>query len=745
MKKFKHLVIGGIETKVIVLVLVIVVLMIALMAGVTLHQSNSLAGLTAETNARQQEASSELIGTVMDQVVRQSMSNNLVKEAAIYDGMFRDIKGRVTLVAEYAATIFANPSDYSPKPWSGPDPALNGQLVPQVLVADGVDSADPEIAARIGLVANMSDVMVALCDAYGADNAYIGLPEGIFLTVNRTSADWYLEDGTLTSYDPRTRYWYQQAVEAGGLVFSDLENDATTGELSVTCAMPVYGPDGTLAAVAGADIFLSSIRALMTDADVEGGSIAIINKDGHVIYSSTGRGVFEVHRSAEAVNLLETDNAELVSLVSTALQEKTDVRLITVEGSTYYAAGAPVETVGWALLSGFSREVMDQPVVMLQESNQQILEEARGVYRGQISRTNRTSVILLGLLALAAIAAGIILSKRIVKPLNTITKRIANLSEENLEFKMEDCYRTGDEIEVLAESFANISHKTVEYVGQVRRVTAEKERIGTELHMANQIQESMLPSIFPAFPDRKEFDIYASMDPAKEVGGDFYDFFLIDEDHLCIVIADVSGKGVPAALFMMASKIILQSCAMLGRSAGEILTKTNEAICSNNKMEMFVTVWLGILEISSGVLRAASAGHEYPALLQDGRFALFRDRHGFVIGGMDGVHYKEYEMKLKAGDKLFVYTDGVAEATNADEELFGTERMLDALNKDPGATPEQLLGNVRRAVDAFVGDAEQFDDLTMLCVEYKGPGQVPKCARQGGGGRADTDHDTGRL
>ena len=728
MKKFRHLVIGGIETKVIVLVLVIVVLMIAVMAGVTLHQSNSLAGLTAETNARQQETSSELIGSVMDQVARQTMLNNLVKEAAIYDGMFRDIKGRVTLIAEYAATIFANPSDYSPKPWSGPDPTLNGQLVPQVLLADGVDSADPEIAARIGLVANMSDVMVALCDAYGADNAYIGLPEGVFLTVNRTSADWYREDGTLASYDPRSRYWYQQAVEAGGLVFSDLENDATTGELSVTCAMPVYGPDGALVAVAGADIFLSSIRALMTDADVEGGSVAIINKDGHVIYSSTGRGVFEVHRSAEAVNVLETDNAELVSLVSTALQEKTDVRLITVEGSTYYAAGVPVETVGWALVSGFSQEIMDQPVAMLKESNQQILEEARGVYRGQISRTNRTSVILLGLLALASIAAGIILSKRIVKPLNTITKRIASLSEENLEFKMEDCYRTGDEIEVLAESFANISHKTVEYVGQVRRVTAEKERIGTELHMANQIQESMLPSIFPAFPDRKEFDIYASMDPAKEVGGDFYDFFLIDEDHLCIVIADVSGKGVPAALFMMASKIILQSCAMLGRSAGEILTKTNEAICSNNKMEMFVTVWLGILEISSGVLRAASAGHEYPALLQDGRFTLFRDRHGFVIGGMDGVRYKEYEMTLKPGDKLFVYTDGVAEATNAGEELFGTERMLDALNKDPGATPEQLLGNVRRAVDAFVGDAEQFDDLTMLCVEYKGPGQMPKCA-----------------
>ena len=286
---------------------------------------------------------------------------------------------------------------------------------------------------------------------------------------------------------------------------------------------------------------------------------------------------------------------------------------------------------------------------------------------------------------------------------------------------MEDAYRTGDEIEVLAESFASLSHKTVQYVDEVRRVTAEKERIGTELHMANQIQESVLPSIFPAFPDRPEFDLYATMEPAKEVGGDFYDFFLIDDDHLCLVMADVSGKGVPAALFMMISKVIVQSCAMLGRSAAEILTKTNEALCSNNKVEMFVTVWVGILEISTGRLTAANAGHEYPILQNPGgRFEVLKDKHGFVIGGMDSAKYREYEIDLKPGDKLFVYTDGVPEATNADGELFGTERMVCALNEAPAERPEAILGRVRHAVDGFVGDAEQFDDLTMLCLEYRG-------------------------
>jgi sigma-B regulation protein RsbU (phosphoserine phosphatase) len=268
---------------------------------------------------------------------------------------------------------------------------------------------------------------------------------------------------------------------------------------------------------------------------------------------------------------------------------------------------------------------------------------------------------------------------------------------------------------------ASMEHSLKEYGTNLLKITAEKERIGTELSLARRIQASMLPHTFPPYPDRHEFDIYAVMHPAREVGGDFYDFFLIDDDHLGIVMADVSGKGVPAALFMMISKTILQSCAMLGRSAAEILTKTNEALCSNNQVEMFVTVWLGILEISTGKITAANAGHEYPVMKRkDGCFELFKDKHGFVIGGMDGVRYKEYTIQLEAGDQLFLYTDGVPEATDAQQQMFGTERMLAALNKESNVSAERLLSNVQEAVGDFVKDAEQFDDLTMLCIGYNG-------------------------
>jgi len=242
----------------------------------------------------------------------------------------------------------------------------------------------------------------------------------------------------------------------------------------------------------------------------------------------------------------------------------------------------------------------------------------------------------------------------------------------------------------------------------------------TELNMATAIQEGMLPSIFPAFPDRKEFDLYATMDPAKEVGGDFYDFFMIDDDHLGIVIADVSGKGIPAALYMMISKTIVQNNATLGISPAEVLFRANNSLCAQNKMEMFVTTWIGILELSTGKMKCASAGHEYPAIFHDGKFALLKDKHGFVLGGMEGAKYTDYEIQLEKGDKIFVYTDGVPEATNMENALFGTDRMIEALNANTEADAEEVLRNVRASVDQFVGIAEQFDDLTMLCLAYRG-------------------------
>ncbi|MCR5652327.1 MAG: PP2C family protein-serine/threonine phosphatase [Ruminococcus sp.] len=252
-------------------------------------------------------------------------------------------------------------------------------------------------------------------------------------------------------------------------------------------------------------------------------------------------------------------------------------------------------------------------------------------------------------------------------------------------------------------------------------VSRASANVKAELDTATKIQNSMVPNIFPAFPDRKEFDIYAAMYTAKEVGGDFYDFFLIDEDHLAMVIADVSGKGVPAALFMMASKILINDRTLMGGTPGEILEFVNTRICRNNTAEMFVTVWLGILDIRTGKVQAANAGHEYPAIRRSGgEFEVLVDKHSFVVGGMEGMKYKDYEFTLKKGDALFLYTDGITEAHNPADELFGEDRMTEALNLDTEIAPDETIANVKAAIDEFVGDAERFDDLTMLCLKYFG-------------------------
>ncbi len=357
-----------------------------------------------------------------------------------------------------------------------------------------------------------------------------------------------------------------------------------------------------------------------------------------------------------------------------------------------------------------------------------VLTTARNAYIKNV-------LIVLIILVLFVIAIqSIYLNAVCLRPIKQITAEASRFAEENTAIaqKLTDTIHNKDEIGILAESIDRMEERIVSYVQDLTRITAERERISTELSLATKIQVNMLPNTFPPFPERKGFDIFASMEPAKEVGGDFYDFFLVDDNHLCMVIADVSGKGVPSALFMMSSKIILANYAKMGNSPQKIMEATNETICANNREDMFVTVWLGILEITTGRLKAVNAGHEYPILKQpDGKFELFKDKHGFVVGGMDGLRYKEYEIMLQKGAKLFLYTDGIPEATNSEKKMFGSDGILSALNRMPDAAPEQLLHNVRKAVDGFVKEAEQFDDMTMLCLEYKGnPQEEGKCYEQ---------------
>lgn len=308
---------------------------------------------------------------------------------------------------------------------------------------------------------------------------------------------------------------------------------------------------------------------------------------------------------------------------------------------------------------------------------------------------------------------------RIIKSSTSFVKDMKSGTDpENLVYEDAKVTPQGD-IAMLADNVKSLADSVASYMVNLRDTTAEKERIGAELSVATQIQADMLPRIFPPFPERQEFDLYATMTPAKEVGGDFYDFFLIDDDHLGLVMADVSGKGIPAALFMVIAKTLIKNRCQLGGNPAEILSYVNDQLCEGNEAELFVTVWLAIIEISTGKGMAANAGHEHPAIRREASsWELVKYKHSPAVAIMEGLRFREHEFELHSGDSLFVYTDGVTEATNARNELFGEEKLLEALNRDSNAQPQELLTNIRGDIDTFVGEAPQFDDITMMCLKW---------------------------
>ena len=333
------------------------------------------------------------------------------------------------------------------------------------------------------------------------------------------------------------------------------------------------------------------------------------------------------------------------------------------------------------------------------------------------------SYIIIASLVLVLVVAQFVvrfLRKWVVKPIRKISIEATRFAKENTKGEELGDVSKFEEIYNLSRSIDKMETDMVNYIDNLTTVTAERERIGTELNFAKQIQYSSLPTKFPAFPNREEFDVYAYMKPAKEVGGDFYNFVLVDDDHLAVWIGDVSDKGVPAALFMMSINIMINIRTCMGGTPSEIMAFVNDNICEHNGENMFITIWLGILEISTGRLTFVNAGHEDMAVYREGgEFELYKTKHNIAVGIQSGMVYKGFEMQLGKGDKIFIYTDGVPEATDPYDTLFNTDRMISALNEKKDGSPQEFLEIVYTRVKEFVGDRTQFDDLTMVGLELK--------------------------
>ncbi len=703
------------KKKIMKIMLIVSSLLLILFGVITLHMLGRVRNILLENSETTGQKVEKYSDSAMRDQITERLRTTTLGCAYLVNQRLENFAGSIQMIADAATDIYSNPGRYGEATVRITDESDIGSSMGQFVYAEDVDPMNRDIRHELSMIGNLQGSLMAMYGEYPDLGAsYIGTESGIMLLAGPVLSDRWDADGNYLNLDPRQRPWYEGAKEKQALFFTDLTNDYDTGLPAIMCAAPVYKGD-EFVAVAGAGVYLEGVETLMMNARIsdEGNSL-IIDRTGKILFSSNDDGELKVQ---SVLGESDPENSELNALVASAIKGGDGLELIRVGGESSYVAYSHIDAVDWSLLSIIPEKTVLAPkeelLKALDESRSQEIQQLQSA----ISSALLTILILIVLMGVLTVFAAVMLSKHLVKPIEELTDKVQNIEGDQLDFVW--TRDTGDEVQKLAESFGVMTGKMKAYLAYTKKVTAEKERISAELSLANKIQASMLPHVFPPFPEREEFDIFAIMEPAREVGGDFYDFFLIDDEHLALVMADVSGKGIPAALFMMIDKTILQSCAMLGQSAAEILNKTNEALTSNNQTGMFVTVWVGILEISTGKITCANAGHEYPAVMHSGgQFELLKDKHGFVIGGMEGTKYTEYTMQLEHGDKIFLYTDGVPEATDKDNNMYGTDRMIEALNRDPSAAPKQILATVRRDIAGFVQDAEQFDDLTMMCIVY---------------------------
>ena len=691
-------------------VLVTAVSVIAVFGVSMLNLFNTMLDASVQIGRKAEERSADFLTERMEE----RMNELATDKAELADQMFAEFEDAVRIAADAAQNVYANADSYTLKEVSPPDAANDGRLAVQLLYSANTDPESIAVQEEAGLLGNLQDTLLAINDNYeNMVSNYIATETGIMIQADYISGTKFDEAGNVLPYEAKERPWYQGVSATGKPYFTPITKDAHTSRIGIICGAPIYY-EGRLMGVAGAGMYLDDIEALVQSVDLgENGDAFILNQDGQVLFSTRNEGELVV--TVDGMDLRTSDNTELSEIAVKAVSGERGNGMSEIGGEKCYVAYAPMETVGWSFCIVLSQDEIKEPASRLLAELGRLTDRTISLVSVHIRKTIAILIAVIIPMIVIVLFVSLRLSGRIVRPIRKLTDEVCNLEGDNLDFSWD--INTGDEIQLLANSFQSLTQRMKTYINDIQVITAEKERIGAELSIATQIQADMLPCIFPPFPDRNEFDIYASMTPAKEVGGDFYDFFLLDHDHLAMVIADVSGKGVPAALFMVISKTLIKDHAQMCSSPKEILEKVNDLLYENNAEGMFVTVWMGIMEISTGKIIAANAGHEYPAIRKaDGQFELLKDKHGMVAGAMEGMHYTEYEMQIENGGCLFVYTDGVPEATNGQNELYGTERMLDALNQEPLAEPEHLLYNVKKAVDEFVGEAPQFDDLTMLAI-----------------------------
>lgn len=722
--KIKH---WGIRKQVLYLVLSCSLITLLVAGGMSLYAMMKTKSEAVNIGIEIGDAAAKDSGEALEKISLESMRGLTHERAKRIDEFFHDLQWDVKVLSNEMTLILSNPQNYPARRVNEPRREDDGKIVPKLQYKAGVDRS--ALAYEVGLTANAQDLQVRLYDEDDAVGAnYIASFSGFNVTTDKISSRRLDSNGNPLPNDYSSRPWYQKAVQTKGLVFSDVFLDAQGRGLSISCAMPYYNASGEMAGVVGEGVTLQTVNHFVETAKFGATGFAFVMDDetGRILFSSKESGDLSIEKDSDLKNAPSLFDSQDATLATAAKNMRDNVKsdddvLVQIDGKSYYLAYESLENADWSLGIAVSEDEVKAPA----KTNREIIQKSTD---GFVEALNDSiKLIIIFMLVIFAVLMSLVplagnkVADMFTKPLHVLTEGVRDIASGNWDKKIE--VDTENEIKHLAVCFNAMTDELKRYTENLTKVTAEKERIATELNVATDIQVSMLPHEFDF--GRKDFELYATMNAAKEVGGDFYDFYLLDDNHLVITMADVSGKGVPAALFMVIAKTILKNFAMTMSTPDDfaaVMTCANNQLCQNNDAMMFVTVFMGMLDLKTGEFVYVNGGHNPPVIYHsaENKCDYLKVRKNFVLGGMEDMNYIQEKTTLQRGDMIYLYTDGVTEALNNEKELYGEERLLNCLNSvDKNISVAEILKIVRADVNKHVDGAEQSDDITMLAVKYQ--------------------------
>lgn len=706
-----------------IMTLLLTMVLAALLSGgaVGIWSLYSIKTLSGQSSRKLGETAAEDSEKALEALAAQQV-NDVVKEKAAYiEEKFATVKAYVNGIASLAETIYALPDQYPDRETALPVQGST-ELAAQLLWSEALENPTDEQRGEILKLGNLQDLLVQYNqNSNMVSSTYLATASGWMLQADYIAFSKYSGNSDAPDfYEAGTKQWYRlaQGAKKGETVYTDIIKDVQTGGNCIVCAQPVYSGDA-IVAVAGVGSYLETVEQAVLVTDLgERGFAFLVNDKGQVMVSGQKEGELSVNEEVPA-NLCQSGNQTLAKAAGSMTAGKSGVEQLKLDGREVCLAYAPLESLGWSFAAVIDLETVTKPAKEGQAVILELTEETARTQEKAVYKMLVTFGVLFLTVTVLICVVGTVFSRRLVKPIKRLTEEVAKIDGGNLDYRVQ--IGTRDELEALGDAFNRMTGQLQEDMRNLAAVTAEKERIHTEIQVASRLQADMLPEPEGAFTDRQEFSLYAAMTPAKGVGGDFYDFFLLDGDHLALVMADVSGKGVPAALFMVVARTLIRSHVASEASLAQAVEEINNNLCANNKNGMFVTAWIGVLTISTGRLTYVNAGHCRPLIRHENGDCVYETAlSGFVLAGMEDECYCQFELRLRRGDTLLLYTDGVTEATSTEKTLYGEERLKEDVKSAGDAEPKKLLEHIWEKVSGFQAGEEQFDDITMLALSFRG-------------------------